>query len=91
MTLTIVVVGLVLAPPTGWLLGAWLADLTQGALALVLGRPGHRRQRLVELRARSRRLARPIALATRRRTRPTRLTPARSATRPPEKLTSGLR
>ena len=60
MTLTLVVVGLVLAPPTGWLLGAWLADLTQGALALVLGRPGHRRQHLVELRARSRRLARPI-------------------------------
>jgi hypothetical protein len=28
MTLTLVVVGLVLAPPTGWLLGAWLADLT---------------------------------------------------------------
>jgi hypothetical protein len=29
MTLTlVVVVGLVLAPPTGWLLGAWLADLT---------------------------------------------------------------
>ena len=27
MTLTLVV-GLVLAPPTGWLLGAWLADLT---------------------------------------------------------------
>jgi hypothetical protein len=27
MTLTLVVVGLVLAPPTGWLLGAWLADL----------------------------------------------------------------
>ena len=25
MTLTLVVVGLVLAPPTGWLLGAWLA------------------------------------------------------------------
>jgi hypothetical protein len=24
MTLTLVVVGLVLAPPTGWLLGAWL-------------------------------------------------------------------
>ena len=52
MTLTLVIVGLVLAPPTGWLLGAWLADLTQGALALVLGRPGHRRQRRVELRAR---------------------------------------
>jgi len=47
MTLTLVVVGLVLAPPTGWWLGAWLADL-----ALVLGRPGHRRQRRVELRAR---------------------------------------
>ena len=62
MTLTLVVVGLVLAPPTGWLLGAWLADLTQGALALVLGRPGHRRQRLVELRARSRRLARPLVV-----------------------------
>ena len=28
MTLTLVVVGLVLAPPTGWLLGGWLADLT---------------------------------------------------------------
>jgi hypothetical protein len=28
MTLTLVVVGLVLAPPTGWLLAAWLADLT---------------------------------------------------------------
>jgi len=28
MTLTLVVVGLVLAPPTGWWLGAWLADLT---------------------------------------------------------------
>jgi len=28
MTLTLLVVGLVLAPPTGWLLGAWLADLT---------------------------------------------------------------
>jgi hypothetical protein len=28
MTLTLVVGGLVLAPPTGWLLGAWLADLT---------------------------------------------------------------
>jgi len=28
MTLTLVVVGLVLAPPTGWLLGAWVADLT---------------------------------------------------------------
>jgi hypothetical protein len=27
-TLTLVVVGLVLAPPTGWLLAAWLADLT---------------------------------------------------------------
>jgi hypothetical protein len=27
MTLTLVV-GLVLAPPTGWLLAAWLADLT---------------------------------------------------------------
>jgi hypothetical protein len=27
MTMTLVVVGLVLAP-TGWLLGAWLADLT---------------------------------------------------------------
>ena len=25
MTLTLVVVGLVLAPPTGWLLGGWLA------------------------------------------------------------------
>ncbi len=30
VTLTLVVVGLVLAPPTGWLLGAWLADLTRG-------------------------------------------------------------
>jgi len=28
MTLTLVVGGLVLAPPTGWWLGAWLADLT---------------------------------------------------------------
>ena len=28
MTLTLVVVGLVLAPPIGWLLAAWLADLT---------------------------------------------------------------
>jgi hypothetical protein len=28
LTLIVVVVGLVLAPPTGWLLGAWLADLT---------------------------------------------------------------
>ena len=28
MTWTLIVVGLVLAPPTGWLLGAWLADLT---------------------------------------------------------------
>jgi len=28
MTLTLVVVGLVLAPPTGWLLAAWFADLT---------------------------------------------------------------
>jgi hypothetical protein len=28
MTLTLIVLGLVLAPPTGWLLGAWLADLT---------------------------------------------------------------
>ena len=28
MTLTLVVGGLVLAPPTGWLLAAWLADLT---------------------------------------------------------------
>jgi hypothetical protein len=37
-----------------------LIERGQGALALVLGRPGHRRQRLVELRARSRRLARPI-------------------------------
>ena len=29
MTLTLVVVGLVLAPPTGWLLGAWLARLSE--------------------------------------------------------------
>ena len=28
MTITLIVGGLVLAPPTGWLLGAWLADLT---------------------------------------------------------------
>jgi hypothetical protein len=28
MTLTLIFLGLVLAPPTGWLLGAWLADLT---------------------------------------------------------------
>ena len=28
MTTILIVVGLVLAPPTGWLLGAWLADLT---------------------------------------------------------------
>ena len=33
MTLTLVVVGLVLAPPTGWLLGGWLADLTAGSQA----------------------------------------------------------
>ena len=32
MTLTLVIVGLVLAPPTGWLLGAWLADLTYKTL-----------------------------------------------------------
>jgi hypothetical protein len=32
MTLTLVVVGLVLAPPTGWLLGAWLGG-TIGHLA----------------------------------------------------------
>jgi len=30
MTLTLIVLGLVLAPPTGWLLGAWLADLLIG-------------------------------------------------------------
>ena len=28
MTATLIAVGLFLAPPTGWLLGAWLADLT---------------------------------------------------------------
>jgi hypothetical protein len=28
MTLTLVALGLILAAPTGWLLGAWLADLT---------------------------------------------------------------
>jgi uncharacterized protein YneF (UPF0154 family) len=28
MTVILVVVGLVLAPLTGWLLGAWLAELT---------------------------------------------------------------
>ena len=28
MTATLIAVGLFLAPPIGWLLGAWLADLT---------------------------------------------------------------
>jgi len=37
MTLTLLVVGLVLAPPTGWLLGAWLADLTRDPLKIELG------------------------------------------------------
>lgn len=28
MTMILVTLGLILAPPAGWLLGAWLADLT---------------------------------------------------------------
>ncbi len=42
MTLTLVVVGLVLAPPTGWLLGGWLADLTAGSQAERSGRANYK-------------------------------------------------
>jgi hypothetical protein len=65
MTLPLVVVGLVLAPPTRLVARRpvgrpGLIERGQGALALVLDRLGHRRQRIVERPARIRRLPRPI-------------------------------